>query len=91
MNPQNVEEDVLQSAQYNFELLAVVTNKCEILRTGNSSTIHPITNGSGVSRNRSISSQCKLPKFELPSLNGDPYYGKAFGINSLPRSMIMKV
>jgi len=91
IDPQDVEEDVLQSALYldpTFELLAAVTNKCEILRAESSSAIHPITNGSGVSKNSSISSQCKLPKFELPSFNGDPLLWQGFWDQL---SMIMKV
>jgi len=39
IDPQDVEEDVLQSAQYldpTFELLAAITNECEILRAGSS-------------------------------------------------------
>ena len=77
LDPGDIENDVIESAQYSdpiYPLIASANLKRESIKIGSSTSSQ---HGSETSRNSS-SSQCKLPKFELQSFNGDPLSWQGF-------------
>lgn len=89
LKPHEVEQDVLESMEYTdptHELLAAVTLKLQSLSLSPPSEVDHHSPDSV----RSVSSRCRLPKFELPIFKGDPYTGKDFGISLARRFMTTK-
>ena len=77
LNPEDVENDVIESAKYSdpiYPLIAAANVKKEAISFGNA----PPTGESVSSKSSSTTSQCKLPKFELPSFNGNPLNWQVF-------------
>jgi len=79
IDPDDVEQDTLESMEFvedTHELLAEITLKVQSLTViSRSETARP---ESVVSSNRSVTSRCRLPKFELPVFKGDPLAWQGF-------------
>ncbi|XP_057308167.1 uncharacterized protein LOC130646050 [Hydractinia symbiolongicarpus] len=77
LKPEEVEQDVLESMEYTdptHELLAAVTLKLQSLSLSPPSEV----DHHGPDSVRSVSSRCRLPKFELPIFKGDPLCWQGF-------------
>jgi len=78
LEPEEVEQDVLDSMEFidpTHELLAEVTLKLQSLSVMAQSEVELSNKASSV---RSVSSRCRLPKFELPIFKGDPLSWQGF-------------
>ena len=79
LEPEEVEKDVLESMEFSdptHELLAEISEKLRSLSV--SSTGSEPLNSLGTSSVKSLSSRCRLPKFELPVFKGDPLSWQGF-------------
>lgn len=79
LEPEEVENDVLESMEFSdptHELLAEISEKLQSLSV--SSTGSEPLNPIGSSSVKSVSSRCRLPKFELPVFKGDPLSWQGF-------------
>ena len=78
LEPDDIEQDVLDSMDFidpTHELLAEVTLKLEILSVTPRSEVEQPGNSSSI---RSMTTRCRLPKFELPVFKGDPLAWQGF-------------
>ena len=79
LEPEDVEKDVLESMEFSdptHELLAEIAEKLQSLSVNSvgSETLIP----TGSTSVKSVSSRCRLPKFELPVFKGDPLSWQGF-------------